>query len=275
MESLKNVWNVLKMYEKSEKCMESPEDVWKVLQQLLQYIVRQVVSRGALVLGGMPFNQLRYLHAAGELLPQAIHLRRPLVVAARVGVEQQVAVAQHLRLLGCQTVQVARRQPDEVAVNHAAYHRRLLPLHQRHRPFRVDSQQMLAEVALPQVEVRRQPVAPFQAAVHPVDPPVAVSQALARVRVVLHHLARAHMAVHIHLPEDHLAVACGTQGIVLHRLLNPLAREVVAEEAHEVGVERSRVGQVLQGDQIQSLGRFARRGGGEAPFREMQRRRNV
>ena len=255
--------------------MECPEDVWEVLQHLLQYIVRQVVSRGALVLGGMPFNQFRYLHTAGELLPQATHLCRPLVVAARVGVEQQVPVAQHLRLLRRQPVQVARRQPDEIAVNHATDHRRLLALHQRHRPLRIAAQQVLAEVALPQVEVRRQPVAPFQAAVHPVNRAVAVTQALARVRVVLHHLARAHVAVHVHLPEDHLAVARGPQGVVVHRLLDPLAGEVVAEEADEVGVEGGGVDQVLQGDQIQSLRRFALWGRGEDPFREMQRRGNM
>jgi hypothetical protein len=82
------------------------------------------------------------------------------------------------------------------------------------------------------------------------------------------------VAVHIHLPEDHLAVARGAQGVVVHRLLNPLAGEVVAEEADEVGVEGGRVDQVLQGNQIQPLGRLALRGGGEARFRKMQRRRN-
>lgn len=210
----------------------------------------------------MPLNQLRDLHLGHQRVFQPIQLLRPLPVAARVGVEHHMAVAQHRRFLRRQSVEASRRQPDEIAVDHAPYHRRLLPLHQGDRLVRVEPQQVLPEVALAQVKIGIRRVPPLQVAMHPVNAPMAVAHPLPGARVVLHHLARPHLAADIHLPEDHLFVARGTQRVVLHRLLYPVAREVFAEEPHEVRVEGSRGNQVFDGDEVAPLERALWGGGG-------------
>ena len=130
----------------------------------------------------------------------------------------------------------ARGHPYELGHHTGTDDGRLLCLDQAHRLVGVFLEQMASEQALCQRPLLGEHTLLLQQGMHPGDGSryVGVFDAVARLAVILHHLAGEAAALHINLTEDRVAGAGDPDGVLLDETHNGVHIKDFAQEVEEV-----------------------------------------